>query len=324
VICVDNLETGLAREHPPPQERVELPLRDVRHHRATTRSTSPSTSSTTWPRRPRPIDYARLPLHTLKVGAYGTHNTLGLAKKHRARFLLASTSEVYGDPLVHPQPETYWGNVNPIGPRGVYDEAKRYAEALTMAYFRQQGVGHRDRPDLQHVRPAHAARTTAAPSPAFLGPGARRPPVTVFGDGSQTRSFCLRRRPDPRPRAARGVGGPRAGEHRQPGRDVAARDGEADHRADRVALRRSSSRRCPVDDPQVRQPDIARARDLLDWEPEIDVRDGIARTIEHYTKLLGQTGAQRELARGQEPRGHLEAIDEATTPRAVAGRSRWS
>ena len=105
-----------------------------------------------------PIDYARLPLHTLKVGAYGTHNSLGLAKVKRARFLLASTSEVYGDPMVHPQPETYWGNVNPIGPRGVYDEAKRYAEALTMAYLRQQGVDTGHRPDLQHLRAADAAQ----------------------------------------------------------------------------------------------------------------------------------------------------------------------
>src|SRR5215204_2874072 len=136
-----------------------------------------------------PIDYARLPLHTLKVGAYGTHNTLGLAKKHRARFLIASTSEVYGDPLVHPQPESYWGNVNPIGPRGVYDEAKRYAEALTMAYLRQQGVdtciarifntsGPRMRP--------HDGRAI----PTFLRQAMTDKPLTVFGDGSQTRSFC--------------------------------------------------------------------------------------------------------------------------------------
>ena len=121
-----------------------------------------------------PIDYARLPLHTLKVGAYGTHNTLGLAKKHRARFLLASTSEVYGDPLVHPQPETYWGNVNPIGPRGVYDEAKRYAEALTMAYFRQQGVDTAIVADLQHLRAAHAAERRAR-HPGL--PAARRWPT---------------------------------------------------------------------------------------------------------------------------------------------------
>ena len=136
-----------------------------------------------------PIDYLRLPLHTLKVGAYGTHNMLGLAKAHRARFLLASTSEVYGDPHVHPQPETYWGNVNPIGPRGVYDEAKRYAEALTMAYHRQQGV------DTAIVRifntygprmRAHDGRAI----PTFVRQALSGEPITVFGDGGQTRSFC--------------------------------------------------------------------------------------------------------------------------------------
>ena len=140
-----------------------------------------------------PIDYARLPLHTLKVGAYGTHNSLGLAKAKRARFLLASTSEVYGDPLVHPQPETYWGNVNPIGPRGVYDEAKRYAEALTMAYLRQQGV------DTCIARifntfGARCGRTTAGPSRPSCARRSTDKPVTVFGDGSQTRQLLLRRR----------------------------------------------------------------------------------------------------------------------------------
>ena len=177
VVCVDNLETGSLEnvrhlktgadfrfemfditEH----YEIEEPV-DFVYHMA-----SPAS----------PIDYARLPLHTLKVGAYGTHNTLGLAKKHRARFLLASTSEVYGDPLVHPQPESYWGNVNPIGPRGVYDEAKRYAEALTMAYLRQQGVNTHDRADLQHVRPADAGERRSR-DPGVHGPGAGGP----AGDG---------------------------------------------------------------------------------------------------------------------------------------------
>src|SRR3954462_6436250 len=136
-----------------------------------------------------PIDYARLPLHTLKVGSYGTHHTLGLAKWKRARFLLASTSEVYGDPLVHPQPESYWGNVNPIGPRGVYDEAKRYAEALTMAYLRQQGV------DTSIVRIFNTYGPRMRPYdgraiPTFVRQAVAGDPITVFGDGSQTRSFC--------------------------------------------------------------------------------------------------------------------------------------
>ena len=187
VICVDNLETGSLQnvEHLRSEsfvflnhditEHLEIaePV-DVVYHLA-----SPAS----------PIDYLRLPLATLKVGSYGTHNALGLAKWKRARFLLASTSEVYGDPLIHPQPETYWGNVNPIGPRGVYDEAKRYAEALTMAYHRQQGVdtcivrifntyGPRMRP--------HDGRAI----PTFLRQALANEPLTVFGDGSQTRSFC--------------------------------------------------------------------------------------------------------------------------------------
>ena len=187
VVCVDNLETGsLANiEHLRVPEFaylqtdivepffVDEPV-DFVYHLA-----SPAS----------PIDYLRLPLHTLKVGSHGTHHSLGLAKQHRARFLLASTSEVYGDPQVHPQPESYWGHVNPIGPRGVYDEAKRYAEALTMAYHRQQGVdtaiirifntyGPRMRP--------HDGRAI----PTFLRQALQDRPITVFGDGSQTRSFC--------------------------------------------------------------------------------------------------------------------------------------
>jgi dTDP-glucose 4,6-dehydratase len=162
-----------------------------------------------------PIDYLRLPLHTLKVGSYGTHHTLGLAKAKRARFLIASTSEVYGDPLEHPQSESYWGHVNPIGPRGVYDEAKRYAEALTMAYHRQQGV---DTAIVRifntygpRMRPTTAARSRRS--------CARRSeqPITVFGDGSQTRSFCYVRRPDPRHHRAGRVRRPRSRQHRQPG-----------------------------------------------------------------------------------------------------------
>ena len=188
VICVDNLETGSLAEHrahPRQPEFVFLGVDiiepyfvdepvDFVYHLA-----SPAS----------PIDYLRLPLHTLKVGSYGTHHTLGLAKAHRARFLIASTSEVYGDPQVHPQAESYWGHVNPIGPRGVYDEAKRYAEALTMAYHRQQGVdtaimrifntyGPRMRP--------HDGRAI----PTFLRQALQDRPITVFGDGSQTRSFC--------------------------------------------------------------------------------------------------------------------------------------
>ena len=212
VICVDNLETGSLANiaHIRRPEFVHLNLDiiepyfvdepvDFVYHLA-----SPAS----------PIDYLRLPLHTLKVGSYGTHHTLGLAKRHRARFLIASTSEVYGDPQVHPQPESYWGHVNPIGPRGVYDEAKRYAEALTMAYHRQQGV------DTAIVRIFNTYGPRMRPHdgraiPTFLRQALQDRPLTVFGDGSQTRSFCYVSDLDPRDHRARGVRPPRAGERRQ-------------------------------------------------------------------------------------------------------------
>src|SRR3954463_9417791 len=188
VICVDNLETGSLRniEHIRSPDFmfvqadivepyfVDEPV-DVVYHLA-----SPAS----------PIDYLRLPLHTLKVGSYGPHHTLGLAKAHRARFLIASTSEVYGDPQVHPQQESYWGHVNPIGPRGVYDEAKRYAEALTMAYHRQQGVDTGIIRIFNTYGPRMRANDGRA-IPAFLSQALSGKPITIFGDGSQTRSFCF-------------------------------------------------------------------------------------------------------------------------------------
>jgi dTDP-glucose 4,6-dehydratase len=224
-----------------------------------------------------PIDYLRLPLHTLKVGSYGTHNALGLAKFKRARFLLASTSEVYGDPDVHPQPETYWGNVNPIGPRGVYDEAKRYAEALTMAYHRQQGVdtcivrifntyGPRMRP--------HDGRAI----PTFVRQALENAAITVFGDGSQTRSFCY---VDDLVRGLMLLA--ESGEH-MPVNIGNPREMTLLELAEAVLLVTGSKSEIvhealPVDDPQVRQPDIARARQLLGWEPEIELDEGLRRLL---------------------------------------------
>src|SRR3954470_170151 len=237
-----------------------------------------------------PIDYARLPLHTLKVGAYGTHNALGLAKQKRARFLLASTSEVYGDPLVHPQKESYWGNVSPIGPRGVYDEAKRYAEALTMAYFRQQGV------DTAIVRIFNTFGPRMRPNdgraiPAFLGQALADRPVTVFGEGSQTRSFCYV------DDLVRGLVLLSESEVHEP-----VNIGNPDEMSlldmAKLVVELTGSRSeivfeaLPVDDPQVRQPDITRARDLLAWEPEIDLREGLTKTIEHYTRTLAEPAAR--------------------------------
>jgi dTDP-glucose 4,6-dehydratase len=225
-----------------------------------------------------PIDYLRLPLQTLKVGSHGTHNALGLAKWKRARFLLASTSEVYGDPLIHPQPETYWGNVNPIGPRGVYDEAKRYAEALTMAYHRQQGVdtcivrifntyGPRMRP--------HDGRAI----PTFLRQALANEPLTVFGDGSQTRSFCY---VDDLINGLIALAA--SGEHLpvnigNPAEytllELARKVLEATGATSEIVFEA-----LPVDDPKVRQPDITRARQLLGWEPQVSLEEGLRRLLQ--------------------------------------------
>jgi len=224
-----------------------------------------------------PIDYMRLPLHSLKTGSYGTHHALGVAKWKRARFLLASTSEVYGDPEVHPQPETYWGNVNPIGPRGVYDEAKRYAEALTMAYHRQQGV------DTAIVRIFNTYGPKMRPNdgraiPNFLSQALAEKPLTVYGDGSQTRSFCY---VDDLIRGL--VLLAESGEHLpvnigNPGEYTILQLAEAV-----LAATGSPSQilyeALPVDDPQVRQPDITRARQILGWQPEIELDEGLRRTL---------------------------------------------
>ena len=224
-----------------------------------------------------PIDYLRLPLQTLKVGSQGTHNALGLAKAKRARFLLASTSEVYGDPQVHPQPETYWGHVNPIGPRGVYDEAKRYAEALTMAYHRQQGV------DTAIVRIFNTYGPRMRPHdgraiPTFIRQALEEKPLTVFGDGSQTRSFCF---VDDLVRGLILLA--ESGEHLpvnigNPIEMTLLQLAEAV-----IRLSGSSSpivyEALPVDDPQVRQPDITRATQLLGWSPEVELDEGLRRTL---------------------------------------------
>jgi dTDP-glucose 4,6-dehydratase len=230
-----------------------------------------------------PIDYLLLPIQTLKVGSLGTHNALGLAMAKSARFLLASTSEVYGDPLVHPQPESYWGNVNPIGPRGVYDEAKRFAEAMTMAYRRAHGVdtrivrifntyGERMRPRDGRVVPALICQALAGE------------PMTVFGDGSQTRSFCyvsdliegiyrllLSGEPDPV-----NIGNPTELSVLEFARTIQRLTGT---RSEIVF------KPLPEDDPKVRQPNISRARTLLGWEPKVKLEEGLSRTIEYFRQL---------------------------------------
>ena len=276
VICVDNVETGsLANiEHiRVPEFRflqadiikpyfVDEPI-DVVYHFA-----SPAS----------PIDYLRLPLHTLKVGSHGTHHTLGLAKAHRARFLTASTSEVYGDPKVHPQPESYWGHVNPIGPRGVYDEAKRYAEALTMAYHRQQGV------DTAIVRIFNTYGPRMRPHdgraiPTFMRQALQDRPITVFGDGQQTRSFCF-----VSDLIAGIIALAESGFH-QPvniGNPNEFTLLDLAHQVIDLTGSRSEivHEALPVDDPQVRRPDISLARELLRWEPAVELREGLRRTLD--------------------------------------------
>ena len=285
VVCVDNLDTGSLENisHLKDGGDFRFEMLDITGHYEVDESldfvyhmASPAS----------PIDYARLPLHTLKVGAYGTHNTLGLAKKHRARFLLASTSEVYGDPLVHPQPESYWGNVNPIGPRGVYDEAKRYGEALTMAYRRQQGadtcIARIFNTSGPRMRP-HDGRAI----PTFLRQALADRPVTVFGDGSQTRSFCY---VDDLIRGLVMLAESNLHEPVNLGNPTEMTLLEMAELIIELTESRSEIvfEALPVDDPQVRRPDTTRAKQLLGWEPEIDVREGLRRTIAHYTKILGQ------------------------------------
>jgi dTDP-glucose 4,6-dehydratase len=275
VICVDNLDTGslqniehirddrfLFRNHDMIEHLEIAEPVDFVYHLA-----SPAS----------PIDYLRLPLHTLKVGSYGTHNALGLAKHKRARFLLASTSEVYGDPKIHPQPETYWGNVNPIGPRGVYDEAKRYAEAMTMAYHRQQGV------DTAIVRIFNTYGPRMRPHdgraiPTFLRQALDNKPLTVFGDGSQTRSFCYV------DDLIRGLHLLMLSDEHLPVNIGNPNEFTLNELAETV-LRVTGSKSeivyeaLPVDDPQVRQPDITRARQVLGWEPAVELEEGLARTL---------------------------------------------
>jgi len=288
VVCIDNLDTGSLQNI----EHIHEAAFDYRNQDVTEfidvlgrvdyvfHLASPAS----------PIDYLRLPLQTLKVGSFGTHNTLGLAKFKRARFLQASTSEVYGDPLVTPQPETYWGNVNPIGPRGVYDEAKRYAEALVMAYHRQQGLdtciarifntyGPRMRP------------TDGRAVPTFLRQAMAGKPVTVFGEGSQTRSFCyvddlidgLYRLALSEEHTPVNLGNPREISLLELATtiiDVVGSRSEIVFQA------------LPIDDPQVRQPDITKADSLLQWKPLVELREGLERLLayEKQTKSHSLTG----------------------------------
>jgi len=294
VICVDNLETGSLENirHLKDGPNLRFEMVDITSHFEIDEPVdfvyhmaSPAS----------PIDYARLPLHTLKVGAYGTHNALGLAKRHRARFLLASTSEVYGDPLEHPQRESYWGNVNPVGPRSVYDEAKRYGEALVAAYRRTHGLPVR----IVRIFNTYGPRMRLEDGrvvPAFIAQALAGKDFTVFGDGSQTRSFCyvsdlvdgfvrlaLSDVQDPV-----NLGNPEEMTILQFAEAVRAAAGGGG-RIVHLPL--------PKDDPQRRRPDITRARQLLGWEPRTSLSDGLKQTIASFRGVPGVVARPGEARR---------------------------
>jgi len=239
-----------------------------------------------WASPASPIDYLELPIPTLKVGALGTHKALGLAKAKGATFMIASTSEVYGDPLEHPQKETYWGNVNPIGPRGVYDEAKRFAEAMTVAYHRFHHIDTKIVRIFNTYGPRMRIRDGRA-VPAFMSQALLNQDVTVFGDGSQTRSFCyisdlvdgLIRLMHSRENDPINIGNPQEMTIEQIARQIIAMTGSTS---------KIIYKPLPTDDPKVRQPDITRARTLLGWEPKVSLEEGLGRTIAYFrTKVLG-------------------------------------
>ena len=279
VLCMDNLVTGDLRnvEALMSHERFHFVHQDVTEYihvsgdlDAILHFASPAS----------PIDYLELPIQTLKVGSLGTHKALGLAKAKGARFLLASTSECYGDPLVHPQSEDYWGNVNPVGPRGVYDEAKRFAEAMTMAYQRFHGVETRIVRIFNTYGPRMRLNDGRA-LPAFMSQALRGEDVTVFGDGSQTRSFCyvddliegitrLLWSEEPLPT---NIGNPNEITILEFAQRVIELTGSASNIVHKDL---------PQDDPKVRQPDITKARRVLDWEPQVELADGLERTLAHF------------------------------------------
>ena len=239
-----------------------------------------------WASPASPIDYLELPIQTLKVGSLGTHNALGLAKAKQARFVLASTSEVYGDPLEHPQKETYWGHVNPIGPRGVYDEAKRFAEAITFAYHRYHGLDTRIVRIFNTYGPRMRLRDGRA-VPAFMSQAIRNEDVTIFGDGTQTRSFCyvsdlvegVLRLLDSTVNDPVNIGNPSEMTIEQIARAI----------IDLVGSRsKVVYRPLPVDDPKQRRPDITRARTLLGWEPKVHLEEGLLKTVDYFKRKLAE------------------------------------
>ncbi len=238
-----------------------------------------------------PIDYLELPIQTLKVGSLGTHNSLGVAKEKRARFLLASTSEVYGDPQEHPQPETYWGNVNPVGPRGVYDEAKRFAEAMAMAYHRYHGLDTRIVRIFNTYGPRMRARDGRV-VPAFIQQALAGEPLTVFGDGQQTRSFCYV------DDLIEGIWRLLMSDLCEPCNIGNPHEMTILEFAETIRAAVGSSspivfKPLPVDDPQTRQPDITQAREKLGWEPKVPLAEGLESTIAYFRTMVAEQGVAR-------------------------------
>jgi dTDP-glucose 4,6-dehydratase len=290
VVCMDNLITGDLRniEHLVGRPDFRFLHQDVTEF---IHVSGPVDAILHFASPASPIDYLELPIQTLKVGSLGTHKALGLARAKNSRFLLASTSECYGDPLVHPQREDYWGNVNPVGPRGVYDEAKRFAEAMTMAYQRFHKLETRIVRIFNTYGPRMRLNDGRA-LPAFMGQALRGEPITVFGDGSQTRSFCycedlidgiwrLLHSNEPLPT---NIGNPHEMtilEFARKVRELTGSKSEIVHKP------------LPVDDPKVRQPDIGKARRVLGWEPKVGLEDGLKRTLEYF---------RARIARGEELR----------------------
>ena len=281
VVAIDNLVTGSVENVAP---LFAKPAFTFMHHDVSNfvHVSGPVDAVLHFASPASPIDFARIPIQILKVGSRGTQNSLGLAKEKGARFLLASTSEVYGDPLVHPQPETYWGNVNPIGPRGVYDEAKRFAEAMTMAYHHHHGV------DVRIVRIFNTYGTRMRPDDGravsnFLVQALAGRPITVYGDGSQTRSFCYV------DDEVRGILALLDSDHEGPMNIGNPHEFTIRHLAERVLKLTGSSSELtflplPVDDPTQRRPDITLARTVLGWEPQVSLEEGLARTAEWFSR----------------------------------------
>ena len=278
VVCLDNLSTG-SRENISRLDTARFSF--VKHDVTNYIDVAGSIDYVLHFASPAsPVDYQNLPIPTLKVGALGTHNALGLAKAKRARFLLASTSEVYGDPLVHPQREDYWGNVNPVGPRGVYDEAKRFAEAITMAYHRYHGLDTRIVRIFNTFGP-RMRREDGRAIPNFIHQALREEPLTVYGDGSQTRSFMyvsdlvdgIWRLMQSEVHDPVNLGNPQEMTLLELAKRIIRLSGSASPIVFQAL---------PIDDPKIRQPDISRARGLLGWEPGVDVDEGLRRTIEWF------------------------------------------